>query len=228
MNEKDALNLLTKHITDYKSLKKILNHSSTVKQIAVSITQNINRKKIYDKKIDINTIKIASLLHDIGRGKCPPKAENNIQHNIEGEKIILEEIKNYNKELKTLEKESSKHQKLVNDIKILKVCRKVCRNHVGVGLTKKEIIQNKINLPPNNYIPRSVEEKIIAYSDKLVDGARIKDINYVLKRWGAWLGISYQKRIIKLHKYIHKLMGDNQKLKIKKSDGLQILNILFF
>lgn len=228
MNEKDALNILTSNIKDYRVLKKILNHSSTVKQIAVSISQNINRKKIYSKKIDINIIKIASLLHDIGREKCPPKAIDSIQHNIQGEKIILDEIKKLKKEQKSSEINSPKFEKLQKDIEILKVCKRVCRNHIGIGLTKKEIIEHKINLPPANYLPRSIEEKIIAYSDTLVDGARIKNINHVLARWGEWLGPKYQERILKLHKYLHKLMGDNNKVKINKSNGIQILNILFF
>ncbi|MBN2880508.1 HD domain-containing protein [Candidatus Woesearchaeota archaeon] len=225
MNEKDALEILDRNIEDKRILKIILNHSSTVKLIAVSIAQKINRKKDYSKKIDINTIKVAAMLHDIGREKCPPKTDLSIKHNLIGEEIIKSEIKRLTNELKTANE--IKAEKLIKDIEILKVAKKTARNHIGVGLSKKDILKNKLDLPPKNYIPTSIEEKIIAYSDKLVDDARIRDINYVMDRFGNWLGEDYKKKILKLHRYLHKLMGDSAEIKIEKKSS-KILNVLFF
>ena len=41
----------------------------------------------------------------------------------------------------------------------------VAERHVGVGLTKKEIIDRNLPLPPQDYLPLSIEEKIITYAD---------------------------------------------------------------
>jgi len=42
----------------------------------------------------------------------------------------------------------------------------VCERHTGVGITIEEIIANKLPLPLRNYLPVSVEEQIICFSDK--------------------------------------------------------------
>lgn len=42
----------------------------------------------------------------------------------------------------------------------------VCERHTGVGITKEEIIENKLPLPFRDLLPESVEEQIIAFADK--------------------------------------------------------------
>lgn len=42
----------------------------------------------------------------------------------------------------------------------------VCERHLGVGLTKKDIISSKFPLPHRDMIPTSNEEKLICYADK--------------------------------------------------------------
>ena len=37
--------------------------------------------------------------------------------------------------------------------------------HTGVGITRQDIIQNKIPLPIRDYIPETIEQRIIAYAD---------------------------------------------------------------
>ncbi len=39
-------------------------------------------------------------------------------------------------------------------------------NHVGAGITEDEAVQ--LGLPAKNYMPRTLEEKIVVYADKLV------------------------------------------------------------
>ncbi len=41
----------------------------------------------------------------------------------------------------------------------------VCETHVGVAITKEEIIENSLPLPHRDMIPQSREEEIIAYAD---------------------------------------------------------------
>ncbi len=42
----------------------------------------------------------------------------------------------------------------------------VCERHIGVGLTKEDILQQKLPLPLRNMVPLTLEEKIVCYSDK--------------------------------------------------------------
>jgi uncharacterized protein len=41
----------------------------------------------------------------------------------------------------------------------------VCERHTGVGITKEEVIEEKIALPHRDFMPISIEEKIICYAD---------------------------------------------------------------
>jgi uncharacterized protein len=42
----------------------------------------------------------------------------------------------------------------------------VCERHIGVGITKEEIIENNMPLPYRDMLPVTIEEKIICYADK--------------------------------------------------------------
>ena len=41
----------------------------------------------------------------------------------------------------------------------------VCRNHIGVGLSKEIILKNKFPLPACDMLPSTLPEKIITYAD---------------------------------------------------------------
>jgi len=42
----------------------------------------------------------------------------------------------------------------------------VCERHVGVGLSRDDIIRNRLPLPQRDMMPVSAEEKIVCYADK--------------------------------------------------------------
>jgi len=42
----------------------------------------------------------------------------------------------------------------------------VCERHVGVGITREDIVRQNLPLPDRDMLPRSIEEKIICYADK--------------------------------------------------------------
>ena len=43
---------------------------------------------------------------------------------------------------------------------------RVCERHTGAGLTKEEIIQQNLPLPHEDFLPETIEEKLICYADK--------------------------------------------------------------
>lgn len=57
------------------------------------------------------------------------------------------------------------------DAKIVQIIR--C--HIGAGITKKKALELK--LPHGNYIPTTIEEKIVAHADNLIKGTEQISIN---------------------------------------------------
>jgi uncharacterized protein len=43
---------------------------------------------------------------------------------------------------------------------------KVCERHTGTGLTREEIVNQNIPIPPSRYVPETIEEIVICYADK--------------------------------------------------------------
>ncbi|GJG35186.1 MULTISPECIES: HDIG domain-containing metalloprotein [Prevotella] len=43
---------------------------------------------------------------------------------------------------------------------------RVCERHTGAGLTKEEIVSQDLPLPHQDFLPETMEEKVICYADK--------------------------------------------------------------
>src|SRR5574344_1453174 len=43
---------------------------------------------------------------------------------------------------------------------------RVCERHTGAGLTKEEIIAQQLPLPHEDFLPETLEEKVVCYADK--------------------------------------------------------------
>jgi len=63
---------------------------------------------------------------------------------------------------------------------------RVIERHVGGGITTEEA--ERIGMPMGNYVPETLEEKIVAYADKLVEGDRLVDIEVAVEKFGRELG----------------------------------------
>jgi len=131
--------------------------------------------------VNIGIVRIGSLLHDIGRFKC--YKENSIRHGFVGGEILNKEG--------------------------LAKYAKIAETHIGVGITKKDIEKQGLNLPLRDFVPKTVEEKIIAYADNLIFGSKRVKISRVIERFRKELGEKHIERVIKLHNEIEKLRGKN-------------------
>ena len=40
------------------------------------------------------------------------------------------------------------------------------RNHTGVGITRSEVVAQGLPLPPDDYMPKTIEQEIVMYADK--------------------------------------------------------------
>lgn len=48
----------------------------------------------------------------------------------------------------------------------LEACARVCERHTGSGLTASEIEREGLPLPHRDFLPETLEEKLICYADK--------------------------------------------------------------
>lgn len=47
----------------------------------------------------------------------------------------------------------------------LEALARVCERHIGVGLTREDIVSQNLPLPPRDFLPETLEEKLVCYAD---------------------------------------------------------------
>ena len=86
---------------------------------------------------------------------------------------------------------------------------RIIKRHLGGGLTAEEALE--LGWPNEDYLPKTIEEKIVTYADKLIDGEKIVSIEETIKKLSRRLGADHPsiRRIMGLHKEITRLCGEN-------------------
>ncbi len=84
----------------------------------------------------------------------------------------------------------------------------IIERHAGGGITSEEA--RKLGWPSRSYVPETLEEKIVNYADKLIEGERVVPITRTLKKFSEELGETHPavERIKKLHEEFLGLIGD--------------------
>ena len=82
----------------------------------------------------------------------------------------------------------------------------IAERHIGAGITKEEAIE--LGLPPKDYLPVTLEEKIVAHADNLIFGTERVEIDAVIKKFEKRLGKHHPsiRRIILLNDEINSLL----------------------
>lgn len=82
---------------------------------------------------------------------------------------------------------------------------RIVERHIGSGIAKEEARQ--LGLPEKDYIPESLEEKIVAYADNLLNGSKVVSFGEALERFKKVLGPEHPaiERFIKMHEEIESL-----------------------
>ena len=85
---------------------------------------------------------------------------------------------------------------------------KIIKRHLGGGLTAEEA--SELGWPNEDYLPETIEEKIVTYADKLIEGEKVVSIEETVKKLSRRLGADHPsiKRIMRLHKEITRLCGE--------------------
>jgi uncharacterized protein len=81
--------------------------------------------------------------------------------------------------------------------------------HIGGGITAEEA--RELDWPVKDYLPTTLEEKLVTYADKLIEGHRVVPLEKTLDKFSRELGENHPAidRIIKLHEELVPLIGDS-------------------
>ncbi len=75
--------------------------------------------------------------------------------------------------------------------------------HIGAGIPPNEA--KLLGLPPGDYMPCTLEEKIVCHADNLINGNFEVELDFVINKWGKKLGKNHPAiiRLKKLHKELN-------------------------
>jgi uncharacterized protein len=81
--------------------------------------------------------------------------------------------------------------------------------HMGGGITAEEA--KELGWPVQDYLPTTLEEKLVTYADKLIEGHKVVPLKKTLDKFSRKLGEKHPAidRIIRLHEELVPLIGDS-------------------
>lgn len=82
---------------------------------------------------------------------------------------------------------------------------KIIERHIGAGLTKEDAA--RLDLPKRDYVPESLEEKIVAHADNLLSGTKKVPVAETIARLVRMHEEEGAKRMLSLHKELSELCG---------------------
>lgn len=84
----------------------------------------------------------------------------------------------------------------------------IIESHIGGGISAAEA--KKLGLPIKDYFPETLEEKLVAYADKRINGSNVVPIEQTIEEFSKKLGKNHPsvERITRLHKELFQLIGD--------------------
>ena len=140
--------IIDKYYPDDDDLRRLLlKHSRLVADRCLEVCS-----RHPEMRLDAAFVEQAAMLHDIGVRWCYAPSifccgnEPYIRHGMIGGKILREEG-------------FPRHAR-------------VCERHTGTGITQKQIERQQLPLPPGDYTPETLEEKLICYADKFFSKSR--------------------------------------------------------
>ena len=83
----------------------------------------------------------------------------------------------------------------------------IVRRHVGAGLDEEEV--REFDLPKGDYIPRTIEQKIVCHADNMVSDNKFVPHMYSVERLRAKGSDAGARRIADLHKELSRLYGED-------------------
>ena len=140
--------IIDKYYPADDELRRVLLHHS--RQVADRCLLIVRRHQ--ELPVDVQFLEEAAMLHDIGIFRCHAPSihchgtEPYIKHGVIGAELLRAEG-------------FERHAR-------------VAERHTGTGLTRQEIVRQQLPLPPQDFIPETLEEQIVCYADKFYSKSR--------------------------------------------------------
>ncbi len=154
------------------------------------------------------------------RAGCP---ENVIQHCLAVERIAIEIAKLANADFELVSVGALLHDigrsrthgvahgveggRIARELGLPEDLVAIIERHVGAGLTKEEA--ESLGLPKMDYVPTTLEEKIVAEADNLIDDTRKVGIDIIVKRLEGLKLEDAAQRVLTLHEELCELCNQN-------------------
>src|ERR1700677_3995780 len=140
--DEEILRLHEKHAPTADALDLVYTHCL----IVCGIVEHLHSRSAAGRELDLNLARAGSLLHDVGVYRLYDDAghldrANYIRHGILGFELLRGE--GFPEE----------------------ICR-FASHHTGVGLTRDDVIAQRLPLPPADYLADTGEERLVMYADK--------------------------------------------------------------
>ena len=89
----------------------------------------------------------------------------------------------------------------------------IIERHMGGGITAEEA--SELGWPKKSYMPETIEEKIVAYADKLMEGSKVVPIQDTIRKLVEQLGADHpaSQRVLRLHDEITALCQQSNERK---------------
>jgi uncharacterized protein len=81
----------------------------------------------------------------------------------------------------------------------------ITERHIGAGIPKEEAVL--IGLPFRDFLPLTMEEKIVAHADNLINGIEEVELDFVIDKWKTNLG-DHKPSLERLKKLHQEIVGD--------------------
>ncbi len=72
----------------------------------------------------------------------------------------------------------------------------IAERHIGAGIPKNEAVE--LGLPPKDYMPISLEEKLVAHCDNLISGTERVDVDFVVNKFKKRVGNDNHPSIVRI------------------------------
>ncbi|MBQ7471927.1 MAG: HD domain-containing protein [Prevotella sp.] len=159
------------------------NEDSALKTILVVHSRGVAEKALAicaahpELSMDSSFVEAAAMLHDIGIIRCNAPGiecfgtEPYICHGRIGAVMLRHEL-------------PIPHSSFLIPHFSIDPFARVCERHTGAGLTKEEIMKQNLPLPHQDFLPETMEEKVICYADKFFSKTRPeeeKSFDHVLR-----------------------------------------------
>jgi uncharacterized protein (TIGR00295 family) len=94
--------------------------------------------------------------------------------------------------------------------------RRVVSRHIAAGLNDAEAAQ--LGLPPGDYMPETLEEKLVCHADNLVYDARIVTLREALEDLHSRGYRTTEERMGRMHRELSELCGSDIDLLLERED----------